>query len=107
MEDTGDSEPDLLPGRWKAMETENDIDDCMRIHDLPTPTIAQVRAACVGGGFMGANMCDLMMATTGAEVLIAPRVLGFREAREMTFTGERIAAGEAHMPGMVNRRARP
>jgi len=44
-----------------------------------------------------------MVATTGAEVLIAPYVLGFRKAREMMFTGERIAAKEAHMLGMVNR----
>lgn len=118
MEGTGDPELDMSPESWEAMETEYYIDYCMRIYDLPKPTIAQVQGACVGGGFMVANMCDLMVAsedaffadpvvhmvaTTGAEVLIAPYVLGFRKAKEMMFTGERIAAKEAHMLGMVNR----
>lgn len=118
MDGTGDPGFDMSPESWEAMESEYYMDYCMRIHDLPKPTIAQVQGACVGGGFMVANMCDLMVAsedaffadpvvhmvaTTGAEVLIAPYVLGFRKAKEMMFTGERLPAKNAHMLGMVNR----
>src|SRR5690606_20512360 len=70
------------------------------------------------GGFMVANMCDLlvasedaffgdpvvhMVATTGAEVMVAPYVLGFRKAKELLFTGERMSAQDGLMAGMVNR----
>lgn len=118
MESSGDPELDMSPESWEAMETEYYMDYCMRIYDLPKPTIAQVQGACVGGGFMVANMCDLMVAsedaffadpvvhmvaTTGAEVLIAPYVLGFRKAKELMYTGERLSAQDAHMLGMVNR----
>ncbi len=111
-------EHDMSPESWEAFETEYYMDYCMRIYDLPKPTIAQVQGACVGGGFMVANMCDLMVAsedaffadpvvhmnaTTGAEVMVAPYVLGFRKAKEMLFTGERISAQDAYMAGMVNR----
>ena len=121
MDSSGDPQLDMSPESWEAMETEYYIDYCMRIYDLPKPTIAQVQGACVGGGFMVANMCDLMVAsedaffadpvvhmvaTTGCEFLIAPYVLGFRKAKEMMYTGERIPAKEAHMLGMVNRLVR-
>jgi len=43
------------------------------------------------------------VATTGSEVMIAPWVLGFRKAKEMLFTGERISARDGLMAGMVNR----
>jgi enoyl-CoA hydratase len=90
----------------------------MRIMDCPKPTIASVQGACIAGGFMVANMCDLIVAaedasfadpvarTLGAaavEVLIHPWVLGTRKAKELLFTGERMGAAEALQAGMVNR----
>lgn len=90
----------------------------MRIWDFPKPTIAQVQGACVAGGFMIANMCDLVVASESAyfsdpvghtlgaaatEVLIHPWVMGLRKAKEMLYTGGKISAQEAMHIGMVNR----
>ncbi len=103
--------------RWTYEETRY-FDYSLRIWDFPKPTIAQVQGACVAGGFMLANMCDLVVAadsaffsdpvghTLGAaatEVLIHPWVMGARKAKEMLFTGSKISAQEAHAMGMVNR----
>lgn len=90
---------------------------CLRLRDFPKPTIAQVQGACVAGGFMLANMCDLIVAsedayfsdpvghTMGAaatEVLIHPWVLGLRQAKELLFTGGRLGAAQALALGMLN-----
>jgi len=103
--------------RW-AFEELRYFDYSMKIWDFPKPTIAQVQGACVAGGFMVANMCDLVVAgetayfsdpvghTLGAaatEVLIHPWVMGARKAKELLFTGARMSAQEAQAIGMVNR----
>ncbi len=103
--------------RWAYEETRY-FDYSLRIWDFPKPTIAQVQGACVAGGFMIANMCDLVVASESAffsdpvghtlgaaatEVLIHPWVMGARKAKEMLFTGGKISAQEAHAMGMVNR----
>jgi enoyl-CoA hydratase len=90
----------------------------LRIWDLPKPVIAQVQGACVAGGFMVANMCDLLVAsedaffadpvcqslgTASVEVLIHPWVLGLRQAKDMLYTGRRLTAREGFEMGMVNR----
>jgi enoyl-CoA hydratase len=94
------------------------FDYALRIWDCPKPTIAQVQGACIAGGFMVANLCDLVVAaddaffadpvchTMGAaavEVLVHPWVMGTRKAKEFLFTGARITAQEALAAGMVNR----
>ena len=104
-------------GVW-SMEEEYFYDYCMRIMNLPKPTIAQVQGGAIAGGFMVANMCDLIVASEDAffadpvlqslgapavEVLIHPWVMGNRKAREMLFTGERLSARDAMAAGMVNR----
>ncbi len=103
--------------RW-AYEELRYFDYCMRLWDFPKPTIAQVQGACIAGGFMLANMCDLVVAaddamfgdpvthTMGAvatEVLIHPWVMGLRQAKELLYMGERLDAARAHAIGMVNR----
>jgi enoyl-CoA hydratase len=103
--------------RW-AYEELRYFDYSMKIWDFPKPTIAQVQGACVAGGFMIANMCDLVVAsdtayfsdpvghTLGAaatEVLIHPWVMGARKAKEMLYMGSRVSAQEALAMGMVNR----
>lgn len=103
--------------RW-AYESLRYFDYCLRIWDFPKPVVAQVQGACVAGGFMIANMCDLIVAADDAyfsdpvchtlaaaatEVLIHPWVMGVRKAKEMLYTGGRIAAAEALAIGMVNR----
>jgi enoyl-CoA hydratase len=94
------------------------LDYCLRIWDCPKPTIACVQGAAIAGGFMVANMCDLIvasddaffsdpvcrtMAAAAVEVLIHPWVMGLRAAKEFLFTGARMTATEAHRIGMVNR----
>ena len=103
--------------RW-AHERRYYYDYALRIWDCPKPMIAAVQGACIAGGFMVANMCDLIVAadnaffsdpvcyTMGAaavELLVHPWVVGNRQAKEMLFTGRRISAEEAHQWGMVNR----
>lgn len=87
--------------RW-AYEELYYLEYALRIWDCPKPTIASVQGACIAGGFMVANMCDLIVAaddaffsdpvchTLGAaavEVLIHPWVMGARKAKEMLFMG--------------------
>jgi enoyl-CoA hydratase len=89
-----------------------------RLERVRKPTIAQVQGAAVAGGFMVANMCDLVVASGDAffadpvcrtlaasavEVLCHPWVMGLRSAKEFLFTGRRMGAAEAHRLGMVNR----
>lgn len=102
--------------RW-AYESLRYFDYCLNIWDFPKPVIAEVQGACVAGGFMIANMCDLIvcsedaffsdpvnhtLAAAAVEVLIHPWVMGLRKAKEMLFTGSRISADEALAMGMVN-----
>ncbi|CAM5591470.1 Putative enoyl-CoA hydratase EchA13 [Aquamicrobium terrae] len=90
----------------------------LRIWDCPKPTIASVQGACVAGGFMVANMCDMVvasedaffadpvcrsLASAAAEVLVHPWVMGLRSAHEFLLTGRRMSAQEALRLGMVNR----
>src|SRR5690625_2977766 len=101
--------------RWQY-ESLRYFDYCLNIWDFPKPTIAEVQGACVAGGFMVANMCDLIVCsddaffadpvdhTLGAaapEVLIHPWVMRLRKAKEMLYTGGRIDAEEALRIGMV------
>ena len=103
--------------RW-AYEELYYLEYALRIWDCPKPTIASVQGACIAGGFMVANMCDLVIAaddaffsdpvchTMGAaavEVLIHPWVMGARKAKEMLFMGSRMSAAEAYRIGMVNK----
>lgn len=103
--------------RW-AYEEERYFGYALKIWDFPKPTLAEVRGACMGGAFMVANMCDLMVASEDAffadpvvlsiaaaslEVLVHPYVMGLRRAKEFLFTGERMDAREAYRVGMVNK----
>lgn len=91
---------------------------CMRIRDCPKPVIAQVQGACIAGGLMLADACDLIVASedaffadptvhtvslAGAEYLSYPFHLGERMAKELLFTGRRMSAAEARECRLVNR----
>jgi len=109
--------PDIVEVRY-AYEEERYLGHCLRLWDFPKPTIAQVQGACISGGFMVANMCDLvvasddaffsdatciMLAAAATEVLVHPWVMGLRSAKEFLFTGRKMLAEEAQRIGMVNR----
>lgn len=109
--------PDIVETRY-AYEEQRYLGHCLRLWDFSKPTIAQVQGACIAGGFMVANMCDLVVASDDAyfsdptcatlaaaatEVLVHPWVLGLRAAKEFLFTGRKMMAEEARQLGMVNR----
>ncbi|HEX8592450.1 MAG TPA: enoyl-CoA hydratase [Pseudomonas sp.] len=113
MEKRGEFSPEQ---HW-LWESEHYLGNALRIWDFPKPTIAQVQGACIAGGFMVANMCDIMVAADDAffsdpvahslaaasvEALVHPWVMGIRKAKEFLFTGQKISANEAKEWGMVN-----
>lgn len=106
-----------VENRWKHEERLY-FRQSLKVWDCPKPTIASVRGACIAGGFMLANVCDLIVASEDAffsdpvghsigaaavELLLHPWVAGARQAKDMLFTGRRITAQEALVWGMVNR----
>jgi enoyl-CoA hydratase len=98
-------------------ESEVYMELCRRWRDLPKPTIAAVRGACIGGGLMLAWVCDLIVAADdaffadpvlrmgapGVEYFAHPWQMGPRFAKEFLFLGERVGAERARELGMVNR----
>ena len=89
----------------------------LEIWNLDKPVIARVQGAAVLGGFVLANVCDLIVAADDAifwtpavrmynfcaEVFMEPWVMGNRRAKEYLFTGDQMDAQEAYRVGMVNR----
>lgn len=88
-----------------------------RMHSFPKPLIARVHGASFAGGMGLVAACDLVVAAEEAEfclpevkiglvpAMISPyivRALGEQQARRYMFTGERLAAREAHRIGFVH-----
>ena len=89
------------------------------IRSVPVPTIASVFGFVLGGGFELALSCDLIVAADdavfglpeatvgivpggGGTQLLARRI-GAARAKELVFTGRRVAVEEAHAWGLVSR----
>ena len=82
------------------------------------PTIAAVRGPAVGGGLDLVCACDLAIASDTARFMVAytrralfpdlggywllPRLIGYRKAAELVFTGRFVEAEEALAIGLVN-----
>jgi methylglutaconyl-CoA hydratase len=90
---------------------------CLRLSDLPKPTVALVQGACLGGGMAFACCCDIVIAARDAffsmpEVRIGfsptpliafvMRAVGERHARRILMTGARFAADEALRIGLAS-----
>jgi enoyl-CoA hydratase/carnithine racemase len=81
--------------------------------EFPVPTIAAVNGAAIAGGFDIAVMCDFRVVADTAtfahpeisfgDVVYAPLhdLVGGAAARELTFTGLRVDATEAHRLGLA------
>lgn len=90
-----------------------------RIRALPLPTVAAIDGPALGGGAELAYACDLRVCTARAvfgqpEVRLGivagagatyrlPALIGEARAKELLFTGRRVAAEEALRIGLVNR----
>jgi enoyl-CoA hydratase len=85
---------------------------------LTKPLIGAVNGAAVTGGFELALNCDFLIASERAKfgdtharvgvmpgwglTVLLPQAIGVRRAREMSFTGNFLSAGEAFEWGLVN-----
>jgi 2-(1,2-epoxy-1,2-dihydrophenyl)acetyl-CoA isomerase len=88
------------------------------IRETPVPFIAAVNGVASGGGCNLALACDLVIAAESAKfnqafikiglvpdcggTFILPRLVGWRRAAELMFTGELITAQRAAEMGMIN-----
>lgn len=96
---------------------------CLRIHELPKPTLAVINGHAAGAGFALALACDLAMASTEARFRLAfaslglvpdagstfflPRLIGYRQSCELAFLDRTLTAQEALALGLVNHLAAP
>jgi enoyl-CoA hydratase/carnithine racemase len=105
------------PERMRAMQ-QAVLEGQLAWARLAIPTIAVIRGACTGGGCGLALACDLRLAADDSFFAIPPARLGLvyalddtrrlvdlvgpARAKEILFTGRRIAAREALDLGLVN-----
>jgi enoyl-CoA hydratase/carnithine racemase len=89
------------------------------LYRLPPPTIALIDGFCMGAGLSFALACDFRFATSRSEFGASPARLGLlyssteiwrlalrvggAHARDMLFTGRRVAAAEALGMGLIER----
>jgi enoyl-CoA hydratase len=88
-----------------------------RLWQMPKVTIAQVHGYCLAGGLMLALQCDLVYVADDAKIgqpmarrmamtpdfALWPLTIGFRQTKELLFTGDLVTGEEAARLGMVNR----
>ena len=88
----------------------------MKIWQMPKPVIAAVKGHAVGQGCELAGICDMTVAAESAQfgeiqirhgfgppLLIAPFLVGLKQAKELLMLGDIIDAREAQRLGLVNR----
>jgi enoyl-CoA hydratase len=98
------------------LPTPSGMQVCLKIWQMPKPVIAAVQGYAVGQGCELAGICDLTVAADDAKfgeiqirhgfgppILIAPYLLGLKQAKELHQHGEMVDAAEAQRLGLVNR----
>jgi enoyl-CoA hydratase len=96
---------------------------CQALENLPRPTIAMIRAYCIGGGLDLALRCDLRLASADARFGIPAARLGLgyafsdvkrlvqfvgpASAKELFYGGRQFSAAEALQMRLVNRVSDP
>lgn len=96
-------------------------DEAVRLSETPTPVVAAVQGAAVGGGLGLALLCDFRVAAPEARFsanfarlgfhhgfglsVTLPRVVGPQAAAELLYTGRRVKGDEALALGLCDRLA--
>jgi len=119
--------PDPLHGHPQPGHTDNEgarlnfryeTKTFAELRRLDIPVIAGINGPCVGAGFDLACLADLALASTNARYQVAyvkrglyadlggfwaiPKIIGWRNAMEMMFTGRFMSAQEGHDAGVSN-----
>ena len=116
--------------KWKDDPVWNDIDSSaertrrasegpLLLHNMPKPTIAMVRGACVGAALALASACDFrivsdtaLFSTAFARIGISgelgasyyvTKLVGVAKARKLFFFADRVLAPESLRIGLVNK----
>ena len=97
-----------------------DLEFTLAAFECPKPVIAQIHGYCMGGALEFALMCDLRFVSEettlavvetrfadGVATMIFPWIIGPARAKDIIFSGRRIAAEEALSLGLVNRVVAP
>ena len=95
---------------------QDDLEFTLSAFDNPKPVIAQIHGYCMGGALEFALMCDIRFAAEdaifavvetrfadGVATMIHPWIIGPARAKDLIFSGRRVAAKEALEMGLVNR----
>jgi enoyl-CoA hydratase/carnithine racemase len=90
---------------------------CDAIRRFPVPVIARINGYCLGAGMEIAASCDMRVGAeharfgmpevrfgipSGMEACLLPGLIGWGKTRELVYTGEMIAAHEAHRCGFLD-----
>ncbi len=107
LQDTGPDDGEPVPSEREVF---------MAIWRMPKPVIAAVHGYALGMACELAGICDLTVAAEDAKlgeieirhgftppILIAPYLLGIKQAKELLLLGEMLSAAEAQRIGLVNR----
>lgn len=103
---------------WNAYDAQFTINPAKALRAMTTPVIVAVNGACVSGGLEIALSASFVVASERARfadtharlgvvatwglTALLPRAVGLRKAREMSITGNFVAADEAVRIGLVN-----
>lgn len=103
-----------------GLPSPDELDLFLRIWRMPRTFIAAVHGYALGMACQLAMVCDLTIATEDAKlgeieirqgfappILIAPFVLGLKQAKEFLMLGEMYSAADAQRLGLVNRIVAP
>jgi enoyl-CoA hydratase len=110
--------PDGRGRAWNSYDAQFAVNPGKALRAMSKPVIAAVNGACVSGGLEIALSCSFIVASERARfadtharlgvvatwglTALLPRAVGIRKAREMSATGNFVAADEALRLGLVN-----
>lgn len=115
---SGDGEPEPKRAQYEDLQwNKTTVARWAQLWDMPKVTIAQVQGYCLAGALMIALQCDLVYVAEDAKIgqpmarrmamtpdfALWPLTIGFRQTKELLFTGDLVTGAEAARLGMVNR----